>query len=259
MLVLAVGAALWWRSMSRRQPPASQGSPGAAPAEQAPTSALVLQVNRMSAATIPAGASAFFTVTLAGPASERWASGLRFESGEGKPLAFRIEPLGSPFTIQVADREMRQAELGISPGEAEHISTGSHTIRAVLALDGGTSDERRLVSSTVTLTVGAQEAGASTSSDKARLEAAARFNLLSEKWEEAHNAALQLVERDAADTSAYILLGDALNGLRRDDEALAAYQEALATLPRDLDESPDYLIARIAEVQQRLEAAKARK
>jgi hypothetical protein len=266
LLALAVGTTMWWRSASTRRVSGAGDLPAAVPTATASTFELVLQVNRMTTAAIPGGASAFFTVTLTGHAPESWTPGLRFETSAGKPLAFRIDPLGPPITLEGGDRErpgsaMRQAEFGISPEEAERLSTGSHTIRAVLPLANATSDRRPLVSNTVTLAVGAPEAGAmeSTNSEKARLASAARFNLLSEKWEEAHLAALRLVEREDADTPAFILLGDALNGLKRDEEALAAYHEALALLPRDLDESPDYLLARMEEVQQRLEAAKAKK
>jgi hypothetical protein len=264
LVVLAIGAAMWWRSTSTQPARVSQDRPGAVPIAQAPSSELVLQVNRMTAATIAAGASAFFTVTLTGAAPEPWTSALRFETSGGKPLPFRIEPLGSPFTLRADEgqqetSEMRQTEFGISPEEAGRMSAGSHTIRAVLALDRSPSDGRPLVSNTVTLIVGASEADASPSGEKDRLESAARFSLLSEKWDDAHRVALRLVEREDADTSVYILLGDALNGLRRDDEALAAYHEALASLPKDLDESPDYLIARMEEVQRRLEAANAKK
>ena len=49
-----------------------------------------------------------------------------------------------------------------------------------------------------------------------------------------------------------------LNGLRRDEEALAAYYRAMAAL-RSLKESPDYLFARMHEVQMRLEASGAKK
>jgi hypothetical protein len=271
LLVVVVGAAMWWRWSSTRHVRGSPDSASSVPAPAPPTSELVLQINRTTAATISAGASVFFTVTVTGPAPEPWSSRLRFETGDGTPLALQIEPLGTPFTLQVGDgsrtdprtaegrteaSEMRQTELGISPHESARLSRGTQTIRAVLPLDARGPGE--LVSNTVTLTVGAPEAGTATS-EKARLESAARFSLLSEKWEDAHRVALRLVEREDADAAAYIFLGDALNGLRRDDEALAAYHEALASLPRDLDESPDYLIARMEEVQQRLEAAKAKK
>jgi hypothetical protein len=261
LLVVTIGAALWWRWPGTRPASGPQAPVGAGAVTPASTTELVLQINGMTTATVSAGASAFFNVTLTGPAPEAWTSSLRFETGDGKPLAFRLEPLGSPFTLRADGKEtaeMRQTEFGISPEEAGRMSTGSHPLRAVLPLDGGSSGGRLLASNTVTLVVGAETGGAS-SSEKARLESAARFNLLSAKWQEAHGAAMRLVERDDADAAAFILLGDALNGLRRDREALAAYHEAFAALPKDLDESPDYLIARIEEVQQRLEAASEKK
>jgi tetratricopeptide (TPR) repeat protein len=147
-------------------------------------------------------------------------------------------------------------EFGVSPEESARIATGTLTVRAVLRPAATVPDSRQRVSNPVTLTVAP---ALSADAEKAHLETLARFNLRSQKWDEAHRAALRLVERDDADATAYILLGDSLNGLRRDEEALAAYQEALAVLPKNLDESPDYLLARMEEVQQRLEAAAARK
>jgi tetratricopeptide (TPR) repeat protein len=207
---------------------------------------------------------------------------LRFETADsGRPLPWKIDPLGPAVTFRfdrdsgrpagnaqesaeqsdvaiVDSSRVHRLELGVGPEEVGRIPVGTYTIRAVLPLDQDPNGDSRLVSNTVTLTVEGGEAIAHqpAAAEKTRLEAAARFYLRSEKWEEAHRFALELAERRDADTVAFMLLGDALNGLRRDEEALAAYHQALATLPETQDESPDYLIARLEEVQDRLASSR---
>lgn len=269
LLVAGGSAAWWWRS--RAQPaPARGDSRRAAPttsptAASVPVAELVLQVNRHSSAQIGAGSPVFFSVTLIGRAPEAWTKALRLETADGQPFAPRLAPLGAPFTLDTGGRgsdssPIHRAELGVGPDDAARIPTGTHTIRAVLPLSGSGTPDGRLVSDTVTLVRQDAETGGapSAAAEKARLESVVRFNLLSEKWEDAHRLALQLVERQDADAAAYILFGDALNGLRRDEEALAAYYRAMAAL-RSPKESPDYLFARMHEVQMRLEASKGKK
>jgi hypothetical protein len=230
-----------------------------------------------------------FTVSLTGSASgpalrigvagRPWSADLRFETGDtGQPLPWRIDRLGQPFNVRfgadpqkgssttstqpdeaiVDDSSIHQIQLGVSPDEAIRIGSGTYSVRVVLPLPQNPSGETKLVSNSITLVVEGAEsaAGSLPAAEKTRLEAAARFHLRSGKWQDAHQIALQLVQRDTPDALAYVLLGDALNGLRRDDEALAAYREALAELPGAVDESPEYLIARMAEVETRLSAAK---
>lgn len=294
VLALAVGAALVWRRWPGGPPmPGSRTAPGTGSpvVTPAPVAEIILQVNGLESARVTAGTSVFFTVSLIGNTStgprlgapgRPWTTGLRFETADtGRPLPWTIDRLGPAITLQL-DRDsgnpaansqeraeqsdvavvdaarIHRVELGVGPDQVGRIPAGTHTIRAVLPLDGGSKGESRLVSNTVTLIVEAPQAGSqqTAAAEKARLEATARFYLRSEKWEDAHRVALQLVERESPDTAAFMLLGDALNGLRRDEEALAAYQEALAELPKTEDESPDYLIARMAQVEQRLDAAK---
>jgi tetratricopeptide (TPR) repeat protein len=147
-------------------------------------------------------------------------------------------------------------DFGIGPDEAARLAAGSHRVRAVLALPSNSSGATHLVSNVVEIAV---QASTAADDDTQRLESAAQFYLRSEKWEDAHRIARQLVGRQQPDASAYLLLGDALNGLRRDAESLAAYEAALAALPAPLAESPHYLFARMDEVQQRLEASKGKK
>jgi hypothetical protein len=268
---------------------------GTPPASLAPLpiATLLLQVNNDAAAEVPAGHAVFLTVTLTGTAPEPgirvgsqgqpWPKTLRFETPEGKPVAPSIEQLGPPFSARFADdptaqpspqssatgsdvamvdaSRIHRVEFGVSPDGSSRMGPGTFEIRAVLPLDRNSGGVTQLVSNLVTLTVTAvsADAAASIDAEKARLQAAARFYLRSEKWEDAHRISLQLVGQGKPDALGYQLLGDALNGLKRDEEAVAAYNEALASLPKTFEESPDYLMARIDEVQQRLEQSRARK
>ena len=233
----------------------------------------------------------FLMVSLSGnsPTSELrvgvpgrpWSARLRFETADGKPFPARIDQLGPPASYRfdggadvagtgaadqtdeavVSPSRVSEVESGISPDEAARIEGGSHSVRAVLSLDRAADGQTQLVSNTVRVTIRKPpDMGGNPFPDsKPRLVAAARFYLRAQKWEDAHRIALQLVERQDADAVAYTLLADALNGLERNDEALAAYRAALASLPTPLEESPDYLFARIDQVQGRIDAAKGKK
>lgn len=267
---------------------ASQG-PRAAPVAPSPVAELVLQVNGATSTRIPAGTSVLFTVSLTGSASgtalrvgaagRPWFADLRFETGDAAtPLPWRIDRLGRPVTIWfeaesqtgsptgptpsdeaiVDGSSVHRIAFGVRPDEATRVASGTFSVRVVLPLPQNASGEMQVVSNSIAIVVedAGSGAAASQAAETSRLEAAARFHLRSEQWEDAHGIALQLVKRDTAGALAYVLLGDALNGLRRDDEALAAYREALAELPGTVDESPDYLITRMTEVEARLSIAK---
>ncbi len=293
LLVVAAGAGgwWWWRKTSSTSTGERGGRRAATrPVQPLPVADLVLQVDGSDSARVHAGTPVIFTVTLTGttpdPAlrvggpGKPWCANVRFETPDGKPVAFRIEQLGTPFTSHfpadlnaltkptpqsdeaiVDVSRVHQVEFGVGPEEAARFATGTLTVRAVLPLDAQSSSLSQLVSNTVSIALdpAAESGQASDDAVKRRLEAAARFYLTAGKWEDAHRVALQLVGRDAPDTMAYTLLGDALDGLRRDNEALAAYHEALAAWPEAVDESPDYLIARMEMVLQRLEASAGKK
>jgi hypothetical protein len=281
LLVVISAITAWWRWSDRRQvsgSPTASGSPASSSGAAVTAADLVLQVNGAAGARVPVGSAVFFTVTLIGSAPESWMTSVRFVTTDDKPFASQMQPLGQPLTFTFArDRRagtadaaaqnqeenalpMHRAEYGTGPEESARIPPGAYTVRVLLPVDRSVSASGTLVSNTVTLTVdGPDTTGPATAAEKARLESAANFNLLAEKWDEAHRLALQLVAREDADTSAYTLLGDALNGLKRDSEALAAYQEALSLVPPDLDEAPNYLIVRMEEIHARLEAANPQK
>jgi hypothetical protein len=247
---------------------------------------LQLHVNGAPGVRIPAGTSVLFTVSLTGSASgtalrvgapgRPWFADLRFEAGDpAAPLGWRLNRIGQPVTILfesesppgsptpsdeviVDGASVHRITFGVSPDDATRIASGTFSVRVVLPLPPNANGETQAVSNSIAIVVDGAGSGAAAApaDERLRLEAAARFHLRSEHWEDARGVALQLVHRDTADALAYVLLGDALNGLRRDDEALAAYREALAELAGTVDESPEYLIARMTEVEARLSAAK---
>ncbi len=279
---------LWIHTRMRQQAPSARPTTGAPAGARtaAPLAAdLMLQVNGAPYIDVAAGEPLILTVSLLGTASEPaygldahgkpWSSDLRFETLEGKPLPSRIDQLGPPAAYRfdrrgrkaaakapeatddtrVDDLHVHQAQFAVAPDEAERLTAGSYRIHTILTLPPNVSGGTQLVSNTIAITV---RPGSPAEPDKRRRVSLARFYLRSEKWDEAHRIALELVGGEGADAEAYILLADALNGLRRDEEALAAYHEAMNSLPPP-KESPDYLNARMAEVQQRLEAAKGKK
>ena len=293
LVVLAVaGGIAVWRFRSRA--PQNPGVPQAATAAPAgavttPAADLVLQVNGGARVDVTSGTPVFFTVSLTGTAPQPsiriattgrpWFAGLRFETADQRPFAPRADRLGPPVAYLFDDdprtpvataaeqsdallvdaSRVHQIELGLSPDEAARLTAGNYDVRAVLSLTTAAAGEIRVTSNAVTIAVAtAAAAQPSPAEEKRRLEAAAHFHLRSEKWEDAHRVAVQLVGREDAGAEAHLLLADALNGLRRDEEALAAYSEAAARLPAP-KESPDYLFARMESVRQRLEASRPKK
>jgi tetratricopeptide (TPR) repeat protein len=259
LFVLVAGVAVSWWLWSRSRSPVKAPEPEV-PAEVEASNhvqaeaveQLLLRVNRGHAAESE-GEAVFFAVTLFNPAAvdDSWRSQVTFESAAGEPVPWEIELLDRgaaptrPAESSTSARPApRQASFGVAPEEALRLPPGVHEIRAVLPRAGNP-----LTSNSVTLTVKVPAAPAT--AERTRLEAATRFYLLAQRWEEAHRVASQLAGRPDADTLGYSILGDALSGLERYEEALAAYQGALAEAPSDQLEAPDYLLARIAELQER--------
>jgi hypothetical protein len=288
---LVTGWWLWPRARAERQLGTPQTSPAV---ENSPTPAqipsrlavLELQVNDALGTRIRSGGPLLFSVALIGTSSTRalrigeagraWSVDLRFETVDGRPAGLKVEPLGDPAVIPrgresrapppassepdgktvVDDSRIHRVEFGLSPDESARLAPGTYNLRVVLPLPSAPEGVKMLASNAVSVTVELPASGerAPAEQEKMRLQAAARFYNHAKKWEDAHRVALQLVERQDAGTTAYLLLGDALNGLRRDDEALAAYQEALAALPKETKEAPVYLLTRIEQVRERLES-----
>jgi cytochrome c-type biogenesis protein CcmH/NrfG len=76
---------------------------------------------------------------------------------------------------------------------------------------------------------------------------AASFYVGATRFEDAERAARTVIQTAPNHADAHILLGDALVGLRRREDALAAYHRALALMPASY-EPPNLLYARIERV-----------
>jgi hypothetical protein len=259
-LIVAGAAAAWWHwSQPRevRQSPTGgirDTAAGAAQQTARSDTELLLHVDGETASQIAAGAPVIFTLTLRREAPAGWADAVRLEADGGK-TQLRSELLGAPLVFAVAG--IQRAELGVSPEEAARIPAGTHVVRAVLQSGvGGISTS--LVSNQVELSNQGPGSADATAHHPSRIESATRFFLKAGKYQEAHSLASKRVEDGPASADAYILLGDSLRGLSRDQEALVAYHEALRLVPEDLGESPESLLASIDDVLERL-AAKAGK
>jgi len=266
VVVAAAGVAGWWfwpraaQNPGARQTVAGSRDASAVANAAPPPALLTLQVNDATKADVAAGVPLFFSVSVTGTSPQQtfrigapgrsWFADLRFETGDGKPVPMKLEQLGSTDTD---DSRVHRVDFAVAPDESGRLAAGAYDVRVVLPLASAPEGIKQLVSNTVSVSVAPASSGSQLSpeQERVRLEAAARFYLQSQNWEAAHRLSLQLVERQDAGPAAFILLGDSLNGLRRDSEALAAYQDAMAALPRDLKESPDYLIARMHQVRAR--------
>lgn len=278
IVALAVAGVGWfmWQSWSRRA---------------GPELVLTLQVDRGSEVTTVQGAPLFFTVFLSGSktaprftigSSENpWHKHLRLEAiNNKKPLPLTWSLLGEPRTVYprfdtsgnlltvelyrggeaVFDqmRNLYTAEFGLAPEETAKLPPGRYSVQAVLEVHSWLPWRRidRLVSNAVAVTTQKQayKAGAE-ELEWSRLEKSAIFYLRAKRFEEAHRLAVQLLRQQPESIDGHILLGDAFNGLRRDQEALDIYRKALLLITiqgERTPEPPEYLYARIHEVQRRL-------
>jgi tetratricopeptide (TPR) repeat protein len=277
MVVVLAAVAWWvWRTWSTRSKPLL---------------VLTLQVDRKSEVAVLERTPLFFTVFLSGSkaaprlsigsSDHPWHERLHLEPinnekllslswsalGEPRCLYPRFDASGNLVNIEmyrggeaIFDKERHgyTAEFGMAPEEVAKIPLGHHTFRAVMEIHSRLPWRRseRFVSNPVTVTVqkpadltpGAEDL------EWSRLVESAKFYLRAKKYEDAQRVALQLIEQRPKDVDNHILLGDALNGLRRDQEALKSYKKALFLIAIDGQqhrEPPTYVYMRMEEVQQR--------
>jgi tetratricopeptide (TPR) repeat protein len=260
-------------------------------AAKVPDILLSLQVNREREVSLLPGTPLVFTVFMSGSktdpplriggSGDPWYVYLRLESADGKKqIPFTWSLLGKPHAlprlgssddlgnaelyagdeaILEKERNLYTAELGVAPEETAKIPEGRYTIRAVLEVPSGAQGKwsGRAVSNPVVVSLGkrVKETTPEDDPELSRLIESIDFYLRAERFEDAYRLALELKERQPKKVQSYILLGDALNGLKRDREALEAYMKALyiiATKGKQY-EPPTYLIMRMDEVKQRLE------
>jgi hypothetical protein len=251
---------------------------------------LTLQVNRQREITAIPDTPLVFTVFMSGSKTDPplriggsgnpWYRYLRLESADdkkqipfswsllGKPRALpRFSSSGDLGSIELytgdeaildKERNLYTAELGVGPEETAKIPQGKYTIRAVLEVSSGSQGKwrGRVVSNTVVVSLEERIKETTPADDQEwnRLVESINFYLRAERFEDAHRLALQAVQKQPDNVDSYILLGDALNGLRRDEDALKSYRKAhfLIAVKGKQYEPPTYLMLRIDEVKQRL-------
>jgi tetratricopeptide (TPR) repeat protein len=216
-----------------------------------------------------------------GGSGNPWYSYLRLESADDeKQIPFSWSLLGKPRSLYprfsssgdlgdadfytgdeaILDeaRNLYTAELGVAPEETAKIPEGKYTVRAVLEVSSGSPGKwhGRVTSNSVVVSIERiKEATPRDGQEWSRLMESINFYLRAERFEDAHRLALQAVQKKPDNIDSHILLGDALNGLRRYPEALKSYRKALFLIAakRKQREPPTYLILRMEEVKQRLQ------
>lgn len=260
-------------------------------AAKVPDILLSLQVNREREVSLLPGTPFVFTVFMSGSktdpplriggSGDPWYVYLRLESADDKKqIPFTWSLLGKPRALPrlgssddlgnaelyagdeavlEKERNLYTTELGVAPEETAEIPEGRYSVRAVLEVPSGSQGKwsGRAVSNPVVVSLGkrVKETTPEDDPELSRLIESIDFYLRAERFEDAYRLALELKERQPKKVQSYILLGDALNGLKRDREALEAYMKALyiiATKGKQY-EPPTYLIMRMDEVKQRLE------
>lgn len=277
-LIIIVSGIGWFglRKSSLSQAPSPSASP---------LLVFKLQVNRQdNNVDILQGTPLVFTVFLSGsksaPTPSRigksgspWHTHVRLELAEGKPLTWKLAMLGSPQAflfqrdasgrINIEGKEGEEAiidaehnytvEIGIDPDESAKITPGLYTIQAILDISFE-RENKRVVSNPVIVNVQEQKVPLTAEQELRRLIESAEFYIQASRFEDAYLLAIKVKEREPKKIQSYMLLGDALNGLRRDKEALEAYDYALhLSAMRKQYEPPTYLMLRKYEVEQRLE------
>jgi hypothetical protein len=259
-------------------------------AAKVPDVSLSVQVNGVREVSLLPGAPLIFTVFMSGSrtdpplhiggSGDPWYGYLRLEPVEaGKRIPFSWILLGKPHALAnpgpsgdlgnpdlytgdeaIMEKEMNlyTADLGVAPEETAKMPEGRYAIRAVLEVPSESQGRwsGKAVSNPVVVSVGERVKDTTPAEDPelSGLVESINFYIRTERFEDARRLALELKERQPKNVRSYILLGDALNGLKRDREALGAYMKALyiiATKGKQY-EPPTYLIMRIDQVKQRL-------
>jgi hypothetical protein len=258
------------------------------PQHRADSPVLILQVNNATEVKVLQGNPLVFSAYLGGSASTSvlrigspshpWHFYLKMESVDIKqPLPWRLLLLGSPqsFSLEpntadqlapgkstgeetvVSSDRLYMTELGADPKEAASVDEGRYAAIAVLDIPFWPPWRwsGRVVSNPVIVSVLKQDDRTTSTADLERMRTieSAEFYIKTTKFQEAYNLALQVQAREPEKVLTYLLLGDSLNGLKQDQEALDAYDYALylsALEPQR--EPPEYLLMRKYEVERRL-------
>jgi hypothetical protein len=157
-------------------------------------------------------------------------------------------------------RRVCTAEFGVAPEDVARIAPGRHAYQAVLVSESWLPWHwhGRATSAPIWVTVKGATAldPARETAESTPLAQSARFYFRAGRFDDSLRTAQALVLRSPTNASYRILLGDALNGLRRDTAALNEYREALLLLSSEEQhghhDAPEYLFMRIKEVRERI-------
>lgn len=253
-------------------------------AHQAARPGLTVLVNHRPRIEILPGTPLVFQLSLGSSASSEsfrvgsrlrpWHTLLRLEGTDrsGGRLSWPMSRVGSPRSIHVirepngrprmneeassvarleAGRRVHTVILAAGPDATAAIAPGTYRFRAVLEtpywLFWGWSG--RAVSSAITIVVRdpAQAGTKAEELETTRLALTVAFYLNEGRSADAHRVATSLTSLRPKDSRSYVLLGDALAGMRRQQDALRAYRTAMALLP-PLHEEPTLLLDRISQL-----------
>ena len=279
LILAAIGAATWrWLLTAPQDPPF----------------AVALKVGDSSQRAVNGATPLYFSVFVSksrgaqqariGTAGEPWYAHLAIEPLEPQRTPqFRWSLLGRPRSVYVRHdgranltnlamyegaeavfddvRRIYTAEFGLAPEQVVQLPAGRHAYRAVLTSDSWLPWQwrGRVASAPIWLTVEGPVVSVTPASEAARLAESAGFYSRAGRFEDARRAAQSLVQASPTDSGYHMLLGDALNGLRRDNDALKEYRDALLLLAAEKHhghrDAPEYLFMRIEEVQARMRPA----
>jgi tetratricopeptide (TPR) repeat protein len=150
-----------------------------------------------------------------------------------------------------AGRHVHIMTEAAAPEDTVNLQPGTYRVRAVLETPFWMfwGWRGRVASAPVTIVVvdPSKTGDRRNALETQRLMRAGDFYIGVARFEEAARAAREVVKSEPNQIEAHILLGDALVGLERRQEALAAYHRALALVPRSY-EQPTLLYERIQSV-----------
>ena len=246
---------------------------------ESPRLGLTLLVNRQARVQITPGTPLIFELSLASSSSvpafdlgsgwRPWYTLGRIESADTRALPGALTRVGQR-SVHVVRRTDGRQEVTVDAGVIARLEAGRHVHTVTWAagpeetsrIPPGTYHVRgvletplwmvwgwrgRAVSAPISIVVRAAGDGVSRELDAQRLARSADYYLALGRFAEAHAAATELVSVKPREADSHILLGDALSGLNRRPEALAAFQRAMSLLPRSPEE-PTLLYRRIDSV-----------
>jgi hypothetical protein len=221
------------------------------------------------------------SLTVGGP-SNPWYSQIEIETTlADKLVKLGWTLLGQPYALELELNPLRQpapvswdsspgarlnksaktysARFALAPEDSARLTAGRYLVWARLGpiLWPPWNITKTIVSNSIVLTI-TDSAKLTPQQQNDGIARTAQFYLDAGRFQDAQRLALQLKDREPRSVRSWTLLGDALNGLRRDEQALDAYNEALMLAAKAYGaEPPTYVMMRWHEVMRRLDRATA--